>query len=87
MADFFKDYRVELHSPARDSFSVTPDDSADLPHVARALYIGVSGDVRMTTIGGTDITYKSVPVGFFEHGATRIWVTGTTATDINAVRV
>lgn len=87
MADFFKNYRPELDSPGRDAVSVTLNDSVDLADFARALYIGVTGDVKITTLGDTDITFKNVPVGFFPFGAKRVWATGTAASEILAITV
>lgn len=87
MADFFANYRPELDSPGRDAFSVTPSDSVDLTDVARALYIGVSGDLKITTLGGNDLTFKNVPVGFFPFGAKRVFATGTAASEILAINV
>ena len=84
MADFFKDHRIELDSPGQKHAAVTPNDSTDLADFARSLYIGVTGDVKVTDLGGIDITWKNVPVGDFPHGARRVWATGTTATEIIA---
>jgi len=64
--------------------SVTPSDSTDLTYVARALYIGVSGDVKLTTPGGDTVTFENVPVGVLACRAARVWSTGTTAASIIA---
>lgn len=72
-------------SPANDGASVTPSDSANLGTVARALYVGVTGNIKVTTNGGTDLTFTAVPVGFFPVKCRRVWSTGTTATSIIAL--
>lgn len=71
---------------ARDARSVTPHDTDLVVNgVCRALYIGVSGDVKITTADDTDVTFKAVPVGVLTVQAKRVWATGTTATDIVAL--
>lgn len=46
-------------------------------------YVGVSGDVKVTTVGGTDVTFTAVPSGaIIPLSVTKIWSTGTTATNI-----
>lgn len=76
-----------LDSPARNAIAVTPNDGADLTHAARALYIGVTGDVTLTPIGGqTGVLFKAVPAGaILPVRASRVWATGTTATNIVAI--
>lgn len=64
--------------------SVTPNDSADLSNVSR-LYIGVSGDVKVDTIGGSTITFKNHPVGYMPGFVKRVYATGTTASQILAL--
>lgn len=67
---------------ARGGFAVTPSNSATFP-AARALYIGVTGDVCVDFAeGGTNVVFKAVPVGVFPVQVTRVYLTGTTATDI-----
>ena len=71
--------------PAYDAVSLTLSDSVDLVQHCNALYIGVTGDVKLTTWAGNDVTFKAVPVGILPVGATRVWSTGTTATNIIAL--
>lgn len=81
--------------PARRSIAVTPSDTKDVtnstgdnaPYYAKALYIGVTGDVVIispTDNGnpGTAILFKAVPVGWFPVQARRVMATNTTATNI-----
>jgi hypothetical protein len=50
------------------------------------LYIGVSGDVKIDSAGGeTGIVLKAVAVGKLEVEATKVYATGTTATNIVAL--
>lgn len=65
--------------------AITPSDTVDLPSQAKAIYVGGAGDV-LATIGGTDVTFKAVPVGTVLHiTATRVKATGTTATNLVAL--
>ena len=69
-------------NPATDAFEVTPSDATDFTVNARALYIGVSGDVTLVTAGGTVVTFANVPVGILPVECSRVNDTGTDATDI-----
>lgn len=64
--------------------AVTPSDSATITKT-RQIYVGVSGDVAVTMADGGDVTFKSMPVGFFSIGVVKIKATGTTATNILAL--
>lgn len=71
--------------PAEHAASVTPSDDTDLASAARALYVGTGGDVKLSTIHGESVTFSNVPVGILPIRATRVYSTGTTATDIVAL--
>lgn len=53
--------------------------------VPRALYIGVSGDVKVDLVKGGTVTLKSVPVGVLQIQPAKIYKTGTTATNLVAL--
>lgn len=76
-----------LSSPASAGADVAPSDSADLPTWARALYIGVGGDVKVTLADGlSTLTFIAVPQGsILPVQARRVWLTGTTAGSIEAL--
>lgn len=70
---------------------VTPSDSANIPpitggdnNVGCVLYVGTTGDLKVTTFGGDVVTFKNFPVGFLPLNVLRVWATGTTASDILA---
>jgi len=65
--------------------AVTPADGADLANLARALYVGTTGDVKVDTIDGSTITFKFVPVGILPVQTKRVYATGTTASNIVAL--
>jgi hypothetical protein len=72
--------------PAARASAVTPSDGADLPFVARSLYVGGAGNVALVTIGGDTVTFVGVPAGGYVLAAcTRVRATGTTATNILAL--
>ena len=62
MADDFSSFSEALDSPADNAAAVTPGSSA-LSHATRALYVGTTGDVIVTMVGGGDVTFASVPAG------------------------
>lgn len=73
------------NAPGRTGFAITPDDSNDLAKYAKALYVGVSGDIVGTPIDnadGVNITLKAHAVGYCPIGFRKILATGTTATNI-----
>lgn len=82
MLNTFEHRSTGLTSPVQHSFDITPSDDQDLPFVTRGLYVGVSGDIQMTMLGGETVTRKNVPVGLWPWMITRIWNTDTTATDM-----
>ena len=78
MPDLFRHRETALDSPARRAAAVTPDDANDLSDFSRALYIGVAGDLRVTTVGGDTIDLIGVS-GFAPVCVARVHATGTTA--------
>jgi len=78
--------------PATRALAITPSDGADLTWITRAIYVGVSGDVKVdmgdkdTVSGqGVGIVFKAVPVGLLHIRARRVYATGTTATNLVAL--
>jgi hypothetical protein len=68
--------------PAHHAVAVVPSDTADLPAASTFIYVGVSGNLKVTMLGGEILTFGNVPVGW--HPMTRVW-TSTTAANIVAV--
>jgi len=75
----FKGWSNGLTSPLTDAIQITPSDSSDLPTATRALYVGTSGDLRVTMLSGSVVTLTGAPVGWHPLRVTRVWQTGTTA--------
>lgn len=84
MPNTFEAYSYGLESPAQFAAAVTPDNDNDLATAARALLIGVAGDVKVTTTGGSTVT-MTVPAGILPVSVVRVFATGTDATDIVAL--
>lgn len=83
-------------SPSWDSSSYpgsvahTPSDSVDVAFtngnkIARAMYVGTSGDITLVNGEGNTVLFSNVPVGILDVGFTRVNATGTTASDIVAL--
>lgn len=71
---------------ASDAKPVTTADSDMVLQPAIALYIGGAGNVRVTTVAGTDVLFSAVPVGtILPIKVKRVWATNTTATLIIAL--
>lgn len=71
--------------PAITVFSITPDDSADLAQATLALNVATPGTVRVTTVDGATDDVSIAPGTAFPIRATRVWLSGTTATGIKGL--
>lgn len=68
-----------------DAAAVTPNDSTDLSTPA-VIYIGGTGNVKVTTAQGTAVTFNGLPAGaVIPVQVLRVWSTGTTATNMVAI--
>jgi hypothetical protein len=70
--------------PAHHAVAVVPSDTADLPAASTFIDAGVSGNLKVTMLGGEILTFGNAPVGWHPIRVTRVW-TSTTATNIVAV--
>lgn len=82
MTDPYKTFASSLSDPVHMAESVTPDDGTNLTTACRALYVGQGGNLRVTLVGGSTVTLVAASNGWHPVRATRVWATGTTATDI-----
>ena len=80
--DDLQSYITNLQSPLSRAQAVTPDDTTDLSHLTRALYLGVGGTVKLSLEDGTSVTFTSMAAGWHPVRVARVWATGTSATDI-----
>jgi hypothetical protein len=72
--------------------AVTPSNTANIPAVTGGtnngcvLYVGAGGTLKVTTIGGDEVTFVGVPAGtFIPVHVVKVWATGTSATSIVAL--
>lgn len=79
--DPYANFNQTPASPAIDAFAITPNDSTDLTTIPRSLNIGVGGALKVTTMSGTTLVL-TVAAGVLPLRVTRVWATGTTATNI-----
>lgn len=75
--------------------AVTPSDTVDIPSVSTqdgsgnngcVLYVGTGGTLKVTTIGGDEVTFTGIVSGtFVPVQVLRVWATGTSASNIIAL--
>jgi hypothetical protein len=70
--------------PAHHAVPVTPSNTDDLPAASTAIFVGATGNLKVTMLGGEILTFNNVPVGWHPIRVTRVW-SSTTATNIIAV--
>lgn len=83
----FADFAGGVTGPAVHAVAITPNNSTDLVTATRGVYVGVSGDLKVDMVGGeTAITFTGLAAGVIHPlRVTRIYATGTTATNIVSV--
>jgi hypothetical protein len=76
--------RIGSSEPSSNPFVVALSDTVDLTRVAKALYVGGSGNiVLIAEDSDTALTFSNVPSGYIlPVRVRRILLTGTTATNI-----
>lgn len=84
MKDSFKSHTSGMRDPINSAAAVTPDDAADLAQVTRAIYVGETGDLRVTLISGEVAIFVAAGSGWHPIRVMRVWATGTTATGLLA---
>ena len=74
---------LALMIPAEAYDGITPSDGTALARPTRAVYVGVSGDLRVDSMDGNQVTFVGLAAGMVHPiRCTRVYATGTTATDI-----
>ena len=76
--------RTVLHG-AYDATAVTPGAAALTDGPTRALWVGGAGDVDVTMLGGTAVTFVGVSAGTMLDAQVTHVTAGTTATGILAL--
>lgn len=66
-----------------NAFAITKNDSTNLAHTTRGLYVGASGDVKIDTSRGDTVTLVGLAAGVIHPiAAKKVYSTGTSATGI-----
>jgi len=71
-----------LGSPGVEWFTVNPSNEGYLPVRPRGLYVGIAGDIAMTSLTGITVIFRNCAVGYHPLRPVKVLVTGTTAGDI-----
>jgi hypothetical protein len=71
-----------LGTPGVEWFTVNLSDHAFLPVRPRGLYVGIAGDIAMTSLTGVTVIFKNAAVGYHPLRPVKVLLTGTTAGDI-----
>lgn len=83
MVNKFKTRYTNLESPIANMFTITPSDSADLPFITRAIYVGGDGNIKLTTLGNETVTMTGVKGGvIYPIRVKRVFDSDTSATDL-----
>jgi len=61
-------------------FPITPGTAFSQP--CRAIWVGTTGNITLTTVAGQSITLTNVPVGLLNIGASAVASGGTTASGL-----
>jgi len=69
---------------AHGAVAITVSDTTLIP-TTRAIYVGTSGNIRVQTAEGQDITFSNVPVGVFPLQVEKVFSTSTTASNLIAL--
>lgn len=85
MTNAFSNRAASLQGPATDLQPVTPNDGADLPDVAIALYVETGGTLSIVTVAGQQRTIELPDFAILPVGIRRVAATGTTASGIHAL--
>ena len=73
-------------SPAAGAAVANLHDTNQLTNgTCRSLYVGVTGDIKVTMANGDAVTFTNVAVGILAVSCRQVWSTGTTATGIIAL--
>jgi hypothetical protein len=65
--------------------AITPSDTA--ANEFDAIYVGATGTLKVTTVGGQAVTFVAVPAGATIYVKTKlVWATGTAAGSLVGLR-
>ena len=84
MADPYGSVASGMDSPASSAEAITPNDSADLTTIPRALLIASAGNLKVTMKGGQTVTLPVV-AGYNRLRVVRVWAASMTCGDVFAI--
>lgn len=85
MTNPFVNRAASIQGPATDIQPVVPDDTADLPAIAIALYVETGGTLSISTVSGAQRQVELPDFSILPVGVRKVDQTGTTATGIHAL--
>jgi len=86
VTDAFDDFSATLESPICNGFDISPNDTADLSQVTRAIMVGGAGDLAVQFKNGGIVTLPALSPGVvYPFRAARVLATGTTATGVKGL--
>jgi hypothetical protein len=84
--DNFSRQQTLTGDPATNAVLITPNDSTDLVAVTRAVYVGTTGNMKVTMQDSGTVLFTGIPAGTtLPIRVSRIWSTTTTASTIIAL--
>lgn len=87
MSDDFEHHTTSLDSPATSGEVIVPNDTTDLPHATRGIYIGSTGSLAVVLVSGDELTLNGVQAGtIYPLRIARVRATGTTAAGLVGLR-
>lgn len=83
MANTFQALNGEVITPSNTNNLTLSGGSIEAGETGACIYVGTGGNLRVTMLGGQDITFRNLPSGaFLPIQVKKVWATGTTATDL-----
>ena len=84
--DDFSKQRTLTSDPATSAVLVTPSDSVDLSNITRAVYVGTTGNMKVTMQDSGTVLFTGIPAGTtLPIRVSRIFSATTTAATIIAL--
>lgn len=85
MSKIFNEQSYVENGQFSGGLATTGSNTTDLPFIAGGLYVGTPGSLKVDTADGSTLTFVSAS-GFIPGLVRRVYVTGTSATDIIALK-
>ena len=87
MSDEFKNATKGIESPFEAAFNIAPDDTNDLPHASRGVYVGSSGNMNVVLVGmNTPVLFRNMVGGqFYPFRIKQVLASDTSASDLVAL--